>query len=70
MKKKELQELAVKTVDELVKLAHDLRHEIGGLAMDLKLGKVKNLNEVRTKQKNRARILTLIHAKTKGGERT
>lgn len=67
MKKKELEEIKAKTVDELVKLAHSLKVDVQNLSMDMKLGKVKNLNEVRTKKKNRARILTILGSKVKGG---
>ena len=51
MKKKELEELKAKTADELLKLAHSLKVEVQNLSMDMKLGKVKNLNDVRTKRK-------------------
>ncbi len=67
MKKKELEELKAKTADELLKLAHSLKVEVQNLSMDMKLGKVKNLNDVRTKKKNRARILTILGSKMKGG---
>ncbi len=67
MKKKELDELKAKTVDELLKLAHNLKVDVQNLSMDMKLGKVKNLNEVRAKKKNRARILTILESKMKGG---
>jgi len=67
MKKKELEELKAKTVDELLKLAHNLKVDVQNLSMDMKLGKVKNLNEVRAKKKNRARILTILESKMKGG---
>ena len=67
MKKKNLEELKVKGTDELFKLAHGLKRDIQTAAMDMKLGKIKNLNEVRTKKKERARILTILHAKMKGG---
>ncbi|MGE5041522.1 MAG: hypothetical protein ACM3IJ_01320 [Candidatus Levyibacteriota bacterium] len=67
MKKKQLEELKAKGVDELMKLAHGMKRDIQSGAMDMKLGKIKNLNEVRTKKKERAKVLTILHAKMKGG---
>ncbi len=65
MKKKQVQELHLKTKDELVALERSLRQEISKLQIDMGQKKVKNTNELRTKMKERARLLTLAHAKTK-----
>lgn len=63
MKKKDLQDLQAKTIDELVTMAEALEPMILKLKMDMPGGKVKNMNEARSKMKDRARILTIIHAK-------
>lgn len=63
MKKKDLEDLKTKTREELLKKASDLAAEIGKLKMEMKMKKVKNINEYRVKMKDRARILTLTHMK-------
>lgn len=63
MKKKDLQDLQAKTVDELTVMAEALRPVILKLKMDMPFGKVKNLNEARSKMKDRARLLTIIGMK-------
>lgn len=63
MKKKDLDLLKTRTVEELKTDAVKLWSEILTLKMDMPFGKVKNMNEARTKMKNRARILTLIGQK-------
>lgn len=66
MKKKDLDILKTKTVDELHVQAVNLWGEILKLKMDMPFGKVKNMNEARTKMKDRARILTIIGEKGRG----
>lgn len=63
MKKKELQDLQAKTIDELKVMAEALRPMILKLKMDMPFGKVKNMNEARSKMKDRARMLTIIDIK-------
>ncbi len=63
MKKKDLQELKTKTAQEMHDLAAALKGEIKTLSFDMAQRKVKNVNEVRTKMKNRARLLTLASQK-------
>lgn len=63
MKKKDIQDLQVKTVDELIAIAAALEPMILKLKMDMPFGKVKNLNEARSKMKDRARMLTIIGIK-------
>lgn len=63
MKKKDLDVLKTRTVEELRTDAGKLWSEILTIKMDMPFGKVKNMNEARTKMKNRARILTLIGQK-------
>lgn len=63
MKTKDIKELHVKTREELVKRAQELGVEIAKLKMDMKMKKIKNLNEFRSKMKDRARILTIAHMK-------
>lgn len=63
MKSKDIKELHTKTRGELLKKALELGVEINRLQIDMKMKKLKNLNEVRTKMKDRARILTIAHMK-------
>lgn len=67
MKKKDLENLHAKTVDELKTLVSQLEGEIVKLQIDLKTGgKLKNTNEARLRMKDRARALTLITQKKRG----
>ncbi len=63
MKKNQIQELKSKTVEELRRQLIDSREELGKIKMDYLLGRGKNTNEVRAKQKNVARILTFLTQK-------
>lgn len=66
MKKKDLENLHAKTVDELMAQAIVLEAEIVKLQMDQKSGgKIKNINEARSKMKDRARMLTIVTEKGK-----
>lgn len=65
MKSKEIKELQNKSIEELNTLATDLRNNIGQLQIDKSLGKVKNVNEKRQKQKDLARVLTFLTPKMK-----
>lgn len=60
MKKKQLQELQTKTKDELGKLVSDLEKEMRKLKTEMNLKKVKNVNELKSKMKDKARMLTLM----------
>ena len=66
MKKKDIQALHLKTREELTALLKILDTEIAKSKMDMLTGKIKNLNEVRGKMKDKARMLTIIGEK---GER-
>jgi ribosomal protein L29 len=63
MKKNELADLKIKTVDELSRLLTDTRAELSKLKIDQSLKKNKNLNKARSKQKDIARILTILAMK-------
>lgn len=64
MKKKDLENLHAKTVDELMTQSVALEADIVRLQMDQKSGgKIKNINEARSKMKDRARILTIVTEK-------
>lgn len=65
MKSKEIKELPSKSIEELSKMASDLRNNIGQLQIDKSLGKVKNVNEKRQMQKDLARVLTIVTPKIK-----
>lgn len=60
MKKKQLQELHTKTRDELKKLKTDLETDMKKLKTEMIQGKVKNINELRSKMKDKARMLTIM----------
>ena len=59
MKKKDLEILKTKTARELHVMAKELKAEITNLSFEMAQRKVKNVNELRTKTKHRARLLTL-----------
>ncbi len=64
MKKKDLENLRLKTKNELTVLAGSLWIEIMKAQIDKKTsGKVKNVNDAKNKMKDRARILTIIGEK-------
>ena len=60
MKKKEIQELRNKPLDELQALLQTSRDELQVLRFDLMKGKVKNLARERGLKRDIARILTFI----------
>ncbi len=60
MKKKQLEELKLKTRDELLKMKSDLEVDLKKIKTEMTSGKIKNLNELRTKMKDKARILTFM----------
>jgi len=60
MKKKQLEELKLKTRDELLKMKFDLEVDLKKIKTEMTSGKIKNLNELRTKMKDKARILTFL----------
>lgn len=60
MKKKQLEELKLKTKDELVKMKLDLEIDLKKIKTEMMSGKIKNMNELRTKMKDKARILTFM----------
>lgn len=68
MKKKQVQELHLKTVAELMSLAAGIKHDVVKMQLEMSQKKVKNVNELRTKMKERARFLTIAHAK-RGAEK-
>lgn len=63
MKKEQKKELRAKTADELIKELRDARAAVAKLKVDMKTGKVENLNAYRRKQKDIARILTYLNEK-------
>lgn len=65
MKRKEINELTNKSIEELNTMLSDLKNDIGQLQIDKAVGKVKNVNEKRGKQKDVARILTIRTSKVK-----
>ncbi|OGG00120.1 50S ribosomal protein L29 [Candidatus Gottesmanbacteria bacterium RBG_13_37_7] len=63
MKKKEIKELAFKSVKELSETIGKLRKEIKRIMMDQASGKLKNVSLVREKKKDIARLLTAVRGK-------
>ena len=59
-------ELKTKTVDELIKDVRDARDEVSKMVIEMKTGKLKNVNFLKSKKKDIARILTVLHAKEGG----
>lgn len=63
MKKKQLQEYKAKTTGEIEKEIHDEKKKLAGLEVDLAMGKVKNIQEIRGTKKAIAQLLTLLREK-------
>lgn len=63
MKKKQLDELKTKTIDELKIALSDLRDEVGTIKTNVSLGREKNTNMLKNKRKEMARILTFLTMK-------
>ena len=60
MKKKQLQEYKTKTKGEIEKEISDEKKKLAGLAVDLAMGKVKNIQEIRGTKKSIAQLLTIL----------
>lgn len=67
MKKKQLEELHGKTIKELKDLAKKTQEELVKLRTDLGAGKLKNVNQIKFKRHDLARIKTIIKEKELGG---
>lgn len=64
MKKKEIQELKHRPVEELAHLIADANEKLRGLTFDLAAGKVKDITEIKELKKKVARAKTFIHERT------
>ena len=64
MKKKEIQDLKVKSEAELARLIKDANEKICALRFDLAAGKVKNVKELRDTKKVIARAKTILCEKS------
>lgn len=64
MKKKELEELKMKTIEELKRFVVDLRDEVGKLKIEKGLGKLADTNAIKNKNKAIARALTFLSMKS------
>lgn len=60
MKKKELKEVHSKTLKELRVLEKKTREELARLKVDLRAGKLKNIQQFISKRSNFAKIKTII----------
>jgi ribosomal protein L29 len=63
MKKKDIQDLKVKSEAELARLVAETNDKIRALRFDLAAGKVKNVNELRQARKKVARMKTFMKQK-------
>ena len=63
MKKNELTDLKAKTIDELRRRLLDLREEVEKMSVEKSRGTLKNTNGIRSKQKDIARVLTILGMK-------
>ncbi|MGC9968706.1 MAG: 50S ribosomal protein L29 [Minisyncoccia bacterium] len=61
MKKKDVQELKHRPIEELVHLITDANEKLRALKFDLAAGKVKDITEIKELKKKVARIKTFIH---------
>lgn len=68
MKKKQLVELHTKSIKELKDLAKKIQEELVQLQTDLGAGKLKNVNQIKFKRHDLARIKTIIKEKELMGE--
>ncbi|MDP2704699.1 MAG: 50S ribosomal protein L29 [bacterium] len=64
MKKKQLQEYKTKTSGEIEKEINDGRKKLANLQVDLAMGKVKNIQEIRGTKKAIAQLLTILNSKS------
>ncbi|HVT01584.1 MAG TPA: 50S ribosomal protein L29 [Patescibacteria group bacterium] len=63
MKRNDINELRTKTVDELSRMALDLRNDAQKARTEVLSGKLKNTNMIKNKKKDLARVLTFLHMK-------
>lgn len=63
MKKKDLIDLKNKTEKELMSKADEARHSLVNTRLEMKLGRVKNVHEVKSKRKDLAQIMTYLKLK-------
>ena len=63
MKRKDIEQLAGGTVNELEARLKDARHKLHDLRLGQAVGKLKNAHEVTALRKDIARILTFINQK-------
>ena len=66
MKKKDIQDLKHRSVDQLAAMAEEASTKLRGLKFDLAAGKVKDISEIHETRKKIARIKTFIHEQTHG----
>lgn len=61
MKRKEIEQLKTKPVEELKKSLAEHKDKLWNLKTDLAAGKIKNVKEIKKIKKNIARELTLLN---------
>ncbi len=64
MKKKQLQEFKTKNKAELEKEIQNEKKKFADLTIDLAMGKVKNIQEIRGTKKAIAQLLTILNSKS------
>lgn len=61
MKKKDIQDLKNRPVEELARLVHDEQEKLRALRFDLAAGKVKDVRQIHEAKKKVARMKTFIN---------
>lgn len=64
MKKRDFNDLKIKTIGDLAKKVKVLRREITEKHIELKMGKTKNVHEVNILRKDVAKMLTIMKIKS------
>lgn len=64
MKRKDFNELKVKTAKDLEIKVKGLRQDLTNLILEHRMGKIKNVHEIKAKKKDIAKILTIMKLKS------
>lgn len=70
MKKKDLEELKTKNLQDIKKVIADLGKERAKLILELEMGKIKNVHSVNQKKKDIAQAMTILRSKALLSEST
>lgn len=64
MKRKDLSDLKLKTTKDLANKIKELRVGLTNLTLEHKMGKIKNVHEIKSKKRDIAKILTIMKLKS------